>query len=54
MKETIKKIPKNCKFYTVQEIKGFKKEKYLEHIQYCNNKLVEMYTLVCRRKIKLK
>lgn len=38
----------------MMRILGFEKEKYLEHIQYCNNKPVEMYTIVFRRKIKLK
>ena len=38
----------------MMKILGFKKEKYLEHIQYCNKKPIDMYTIVFRRKIKLK
>tara|TARA_B100001057_G_C22802396_1_gene932033 strand:+ start:415 stop:1236 length:822 start_codon:yes stop_codon:yes gene_type:complete len=32
---------------------GFEKERYLEHIQYCNNKPIDMYTIIFKRKIKL-
>jgi hypothetical protein len=38
----------------MMNILGFEKEKYLEHIQYCNNKPIDMYTIVFKRKIKIK
>ena len=37
----------------MMKVLGFEKEKYLEHIQYCNNKPVDMYTIVFKRKIKM-
>ena len=33
---------------------GFEKERYLEHIQYCNNKPIDMYTIVFKRKNSIK
>ncbi|MDA8867491.1 hypothetical protein N9H84_04550 [Candidatus Pelagibacter sp.] len=37
----------------MMKILGFEKEKYLEHVQYCNNKPLDMYTIVFKRKKKL-
>ena len=38
----------------IMRVLGFEKEKYLEHIQYCNNKPHDMYTIVFKRKIKIR
>lgn len=38
----------------MMKILGFEKEEYLEHVQYCNSKPIDMYTIVFRRKIKIK
>jgi len=37
----------------MMKILGFEKQKYLEHVQYCNNKPIDMYTIVFKRKIKI-
>ena len=37
----------------IMKVLGFEKEKYLEHIQYCNNKSIDMYTMVFKRKNKI-
>lgn len=37
----------------IMKVLGFEKEKYLEHIQYCNNKPIDMYTIVFKRKTKI-
>lgn len=37
----------------MMKILGFEKEQYLEHVQYCNGKPIDMYTIVFRRKIKI-
>ena len=37
----------------MMKILGFEKERYLEHVQYCNGKPIDMYTIVFRRKIKI-
>ena len=38
----------------MMSILGFKKEKYLEHVQYCNNKPFDMYTIVFKRHVKIR
>ena len=38
----------------MMSILGFKKEKYLEHVQYCNNKPFDMYTIVFKRQVKIR
>ena len=37
----------------MMKVLGFEKEKYQEHIQYCNNKPIDMYTIVFKRKVKI-